>query len=347
MYGMPEMASMLPAMAGHRGFANSAHEHARHDERIPGGSWALGKLRQIRHGKMEDACGEMIRGSVRTAGLIPERRNGACREVVRAVDKHKIPRYDKKPDMRHMIFSKHECGTSLFESYITAKAVAGTKEMHLSSDMVTRDRFNPDFVRKTLQKCASLHIGASLYLLDREFYAADVMRAISKGRRNFVMPAKKDAGIKAAISEHAQRLRDTVSRYTIGGTGGFTFRLVIVPAPGKEDAGCIFERYLVFATSMSCGTPEEAVRRIPEQYRKRWGIETGYRSSKGIRARTTSTNPAIRMLLFTLSLVLANIWVGLRRETGKQAYDVTLAGFLSMMIVYHAMSQYRKWPPPE
>jgi len=28
MYGMPEMASMLPAMAGHRGYTDSAHEHA-------------------------------------------------------------------------------------------------------------------------------------------------------------------------------------------------------------------------------------------------------------------------------------------------------------------------------
>jgi len=41
-----------------------------------------------------------------------------------AVDKHKIPHYDKKPDMRHMIFPEHEQGTSVFESYITAKAVA-------------------------------------------------------------------------------------------------------------------------------------------------------------------------------------------------------------------------------
>jgi len=43
------------------------------------------------------------------------------------------------------------------------------------------------------------------------------------------------------------------------------------------------------------------------------------------------------MLLFTLSLVLANIWTGLRRERGRQSYDIMLAGLLSMMIGYHAV----------
>jgi len=102
----------------------------------------------------------------------------------------------------------------------------------------------------------------------------------------------------------------------------------------------------VFATSLPCGTPGEALRRIPEQYRKRWGMETGYRSSKGIRARTTSRNPAIRMLLFTLSLVLANIRAGLRRETGRQSYSVTPAGLLGMMIGYRAVLRCPKRRPP-
>jgi len=217
--------------------------------------------------------------------------------------------------------------------------------MHLSADRVTRDRFNPDFVRKTMRKCARLRIGACLYLLEREFYAADVMREIRDGRRHFVMPAKKDAGIRRAITEHAQGLRGAVSRYTVGGTGGFTFRLVIVPAPGRSDAGCVFDRYHVFATSLPCGTPGEALRRIPEQYRKRWGIETGYRSSKGIRARTTSRSPSVRMLLFTLSLVPADIWTGLRREAGRQSYSVTLSGLLSMMIVCHTVLRCPKRRP--
>jgi len=38
------------------------------------------------------------------------------------------------------------------------------------------------------------------------------------------------------------------------------------------------------------------------------------------------------MLLFTLSLVLANIWTGLRCEVGRHAYDVPLMGLLSMMV---------------
>lgn len=345
-YGMPEMAGMLVTMAKQRGYANSAYQHGPPGVDMPSGDWLLKKIRNVDLDCMSAACGQMISGSARTNTLRLERRNGSCRTCVAAIDKHKIPHHDKNPDMRHLVYSKHEYGTSVFESYITAKVVAGKKEVNICAGPVTRDRFNPEFVRETVKKCTRMRLGIGLYLLDREFYAADVMRVIRQERRHFVMPAKKDAGVKRAIAGHARGLRGAVSRYTMGGPDGFSFSLVIVPAPGKSDAGCVFDRYHTFATSLPCKVPEDAMRHIPEQYRKRWGIETGYRSSKGIRARTNSINPAVRMLLFMVSLVLANIWVCTRREVGRQAYDITLTGFLNMMINSHAESLYMEWPPP-
>ena len=110
-YGISDMAGMLITMAKHRSCANSAHEHSLPGIRTPSGSWALKGLRCIDHHDMAGACDAMIRRSALTGRIALERRNGRCRNITVAIDKHKIPHYDKEPDMSTMVFSKHEHGT--------------------------------------------------------------------------------------------------------------------------------------------------------------------------------------------------------------------------------------------
>lgn len=51
------------------------------------------------------------------------------------------------------------------------------------------------------------------------------------------------------------------------------------------------------------------IRNLPGEYRKRWGIETGYRDIERVRAKTTSSNNSIRVLYFMYSLLLYNAWL--------------------------------------
>ena len=51
------------------------------------------------------------------------------------------------------------------------------------------------------------------------------------------------------------------------------------------------------------------VRRLPDDYRRRWGIETGYSGMEGFRARTTSRSHALRLLYFYYALILYNAWL--------------------------------------
>ena len=121
---------------------------------------------------------KMINDTVDMHGIKMDRRNGNTQTRVIIIDKHKIPHYDKNSDMTHLVYSKHDAGTYVFESHMTAKMVSGAKESHLAMVPVTRDKFNPEFVRKTIQKCDKLNADASICLLDREFYASDVMCTI-------------------------------------------------------------------------------------------------------------------------------------------------------------------------
>ena len=44
-----------------------------------------------------------------------------------------------------------------------------------------------------------------------------------------------------------------------------------------------------------------------ELYRQRFGIESSYRQMNAVRARTTTRNPAIRLLLVGLAFILVNL----------------------------------------
>jgi IS4 transposase len=48
---------------------------------------------------------------------------------------------------------------------------------------------------------------------------------------------------------------------------------------------------------------------IRQRYRKRFGIESGYRQLEQLRIRTTSPNPALRLMIVGIALVLLNVWV--------------------------------------
>ena len=51
--------------------------------------------------------------------------------------------------------------------------------------------------------------------------------------------------------------------------------------------------------------------RVRRRYRRRFGIETGYRLMEQVRARTTSPNPALRFLLMGVALLIVNMWIRL------------------------------------
>jgi putative transposase len=51
---------------------------------------------------------------------------------------------------------------------------------------------------------------------------------------------------------------------------------------------------------------------IHTRYRHRFGIESSYRSTRQLRIRTNSRNPAMRFLFMALGLILVNVWLCLR-----------------------------------
>jgi hypothetical protein len=64
--------------------------------------------------------------------------------------------------------------------------------------------------------------------------------------------------------------------------------------------------FLLFATSINFGSVEEFVKRVPEEYRRRWNIETGYRVKNEFKIRTCSKKRVARVLFFVVRAILHN-----------------------------------------
>ena len=68
-------------------------------------------------------------------------------------------------------------------------------------------------------------------------------------------------------------------------------------------------------------------------FKKRWGIETGYRMIRKFLARTTSKRYSIRLLYFYLAVLLYNFWVLLNLKSRMRIIaDVLRALAISILV---------------
>lgn len=229
--------------------------------------------------------------------------------VTVAIDKHLIPRYDKLPN-HSLIQSKSKNSTNSFESYCTMQCVEKQIRAQLGCYPLYNNKSNADFVRKLLSDGINNGVKISLVLVDREFFTAGIISEIKQKNLKFLMPAKKTARVKDAIMEYVNGDRKSISQYTIKSASGHveSFNLVILPNKNAKKSN-IIDQYVVFATNISPKEISQNIRNIPTDYKKRWGIETGYACVGRFRPKTTSSNQSIRLLYFYYSLILYNAWI--------------------------------------
>ena len=162
------------------------------------------------------------------------------------------------------------------------------------------NKSNADFVRKLLSDGINNGIKISLVLVDREFFTTGIISVIKQKNLKFLMPAKKNSRIKDAILQYVNGNRESISPYTIKSVSGHieSFTLVILPNKNARKKSNIIDQYVVFATNISPKEISQNIQNIPTDYKKRWGIETGYACVGRFRPKTTSSNQSIRLLYF-------------------------------------------------
>jgi hypothetical protein len=277
--------------------------------RVPSGSWVRDAVSRLSEEDAE-AKAERAMGST----LEELKRFGVFNEpVVCAMDKHLIPRYDGRLEP-FITRGKKKAGTTKFETYATLQCVEEGRRAQVACSHARMLDDNTDILTGLLERARLQEVDVSLLLLDREFFSASVVARLGKLGQRFLMPCRLTKGVKEAIRERARGGRKKVSRCALmpsrsSGIEAAAFTIVILPRKGCEDEPDPLNRYIAFATNIPRRFVMWNLRRLPDEYRRRWGIETGYSNVEGFRARTTSRSHSLRLLYFFYALVLYNAWL--------------------------------------
>ena len=232
-----------------------------------------------------------------------------------AVDFHDCPYYGDKNDpcVRGI---KPKNGTSWGHSFFTLDLVGDPK---LTLDIVSVDGLNKDYAALfeaviTRLKDRGLEIGT--LFLDREFFNLASIRTLAGLQVNFIMAAPSNKRIKRLWEEHRREngIKPAIFTYRFKAPDSPAFFLIAIPNPDHPTTGAEKEsEFLLFATNVDFGSLESFVSRVPEEYKRRWNIETGYRVKNVFKIRTCAKKAIHRVLFFVIQCLLHNYLNVLKR----------------------------------
>jgi putative transposase len=236
-----------------------------------------------------------------------------------AIDLTLIP-YHGEPfrDRTEVYRSRGKAGTSHFHAYATAYVVRRGERFTVALLPVPRGAALDGVVKALLRQAGSVGVRASLVLLDRGFYAVDVIRYLHRARLPFLMPVK----LTGRTADHPKGPSGT-RVFTVAKRSGWFEHTVVSGARSARVAICVACRNyrgrwrrkgrqrLIYACWGVAGHSCDWVR---ETYRGRFGIESSYRQMNQARGRTSTRRPELRLLYVGLALALRNEWVWLHWE---------------------------------
>lgn len=234
-----------------------------------------------------------------------------------AIDLTRIP-YHGRPmlDPAEVYRSQARDGTTHFHAYATAYVNSRGQRFTLALTVVERGEKMEEVIRRLLKRLGALGIRTQMVLLDRGFWSVGGIRSLQAARKPFLMPVVR-RGRKA---DHPRGPSGT-RVFGLWGTGGWgqstltagdgrTARVGIC-VHGRNDNGQWGRRGRQALVYASWGISPSSTRWVRETYRKRFAIETSDRQMQQGRARTSTRNPLVRLLLVGAALVLRNVWVWL------------------------------------
>jgi hypothetical protein len=245
-----------------------------------------------------------------------------------AIDFHDIPYYGDKntPGIRGI---KPKNGTSWGHSFCTLDIIGETK---LTLDVVAINGLAKNYqilIDSMLNRVKTMEINVNTLFIDREFFNSSVISALDTKINNYIIAAKSNKKINAILLEHKKKFGETstIFEYQFDDIGP-KFYIVAVYNPKydpnkKKDSGN--HEYHLFATKIKVNIASDILKRIPEEYRKRWNIETGYRVKNAFKIRTCSKSPVARALFFLIQCILYNVESLLKQVIAIDAYKLKSA----------------------
>lgn len=297
------LQAVLAVLAYAAARLSSLHDACRRLAGAPDSDTVLGRLhRQLTSSDELDA---RVRRAL--AGQLPRAlRRGRWRV---AVDTTLIP-YHGLPflDPSEVYRGQPKSGTTHFHAYATAYVVHRGRRFTLALLGVPKGTPAEDVVATLRRRVVAAGVRPRLFLLDRGFNTAGVVRYLQAARQPFIMPqavrgkAPKDGvlrGLRAIRAKHPTGW--TTYTWKPSGRRRVTVELCVLRRRRRDRRG---HRSFLYA----CWGVRMHPRSVYQVYRLRFGVETSYRQMNQARIRTSTRRPALRLLFVAAALLLRNLW---------------------------------------
>jgi len=256
-------------------------------------------LKDLSLDEIEKRCNAMI------VSTLPTRLDN-CQQKV-AIDLVLIPYYGDE-DTEDIRRSQAKKSTTKFFCYASAYLIKKNKRVTLCFIFVRPSDTLFDVLKKILTMVSNLGIQIKRLYLDREFARTDIIKYLKEQSYVSVIPIPKKGKELKSLLKRKEKLKTS---YTMNSQkyGSVTFPLWIACRYSKGKHGKHGVVMLPYAVIGEC---ESGVLEISNEYKWRFGIESSYRLMNQARARTSSDNSSLRLLLVGIAFTLVNIWVYLK-----------------------------------
>ena len=297
-YCKENFLDLLAYVAYHNTYANQGHQLMKAEERfkgkVPHARTLLGYLAKLN----KDEIVGMFLASFRRIVKIAKSKGLLKGEVDLAIDFTDWLYYGDRNDPM-VIESKYQSGTSRRFRFATIKIVEKYGDLTLLALPMSAFTNEVKLVR-TLIEFAKENVKIRYLYVDRGFYSTKYMNLFDELRIKYVMPAKKTSRVLRIIEGH--EVPGVIEIEMRSHNKKHLAKTRLVMTKDREGETRLFVTNiptLVLFTLNLCSL-----------YKRRWGIETGYRVQKyEFRPNTTSKNYKIRIFYFMFSALIYNLWV--------------------------------------
>jgi hypothetical protein len=304
-YKSEELLESLVYLSLGKRYAESGLEDLSCTREAPSSDTLLRRLKMV---KSEDAQAMLVQANDELIRKLRRRRLFRL-PVLAAIDYSDDRFYGKYNSKIRR--SKKDRGTNLFYTHASLHVVEKGKRVTIFTVQVLPLDDHALIVEKLVQAARARGIRMHTLLIDRGFSSVDVKNALDRLRIRYLTPAIKNDNVKEAIEDYDNGLIPAMIGFTMKNAERqeASFNLLMYRKPDAKVSDPVHKRYIAFATNMPY---EEALRvfsLLPDEYRRRWGIESGFRVQDNVQAKTTSADYTIRTVYLMLSVFLYNVWI--------------------------------------
>lgn len=221
---------------------------------------------------------------------------------------HGLPYEDEKEIVR----GAPKSGTTHFHGYATISIVHHNQRYVVALHFVEYGEEMADIVRWLLRRLKSLKLLVRRVFLDKGFCSQPVFKVLGQHHLSYVIPIPvrgKSGGVRHLFQGKS---RKTTYTFHSPKHGAYTVQAIVVQRYSKGRYKRHKSKWFAYAVA---GLPEGMLpSHVFELYRQRFGIESSYRQMNQVRARTSTRNPVIRLLLVGLAFVLFNLYISVRQN---------------------------------